>query len=697
MAGLLSLPAVAQVKVTVQLNGSWQNVVTCPSNWQSGGLISLSETQTDDFYGKSGNAHTYTTLHIALPPGLAFDPQGATTWSNANSADLQNGSGPVSYSWQDVDAVVNARYPSLNPQLGDLWPATFPGEVNTLTITGLEVKNTGKRDSLFLLPIRIKVLPTNGNGLPPSGNFVAWTTSENGPARGNDLNAVDAYIRGLPFIGPVAGLPDPIISTIAGPASGMKFLIEPAAAPVINSVQGRIIGDGVNSWPTLQAVDCNGYSTGVGLTGLGRDVTLTLLDGAGSPVSSDAALWTSASTGPTYAGAVITPTPHVSTGWQTPAGTMALTFSVDAVSISEQFKIRATSVALGTVVSTNAFTVSQGLVSWVSQPDLDTPVSNGSVFDIYMSGGPQASVLNHYAQGVTSAPTRMELHNANAVPSYNRLFSVQPAPYSEQVGSLAGSAIFTNNAYVFSLTPAQLNPKPDYSAVAFVTTTQYQGVAPGFAPLANTGIYLDPRYVIANELIANNGLPVELTTFTASLRNQTVSLKWSTATETNNYGFDVERSDDGATWTKIGFVAGNGTTSSQRDYGFTNRLTETDMMRPTLSYRLRQIDRDGTFEYSPVVTVALAPAASSVKLMQNFPNPFNPSTNIAFNLPEAGSVTMTVYNELGLEVVRLLDNASFESGWHTASFNASELPSGVYMYSLQTAAGTTTKTMIVSK
>ena len=112
---------------------------------------------------------------------------------------------------------------------------------------------------------------------------------------------------------------------------------------------------------------------------------------------------------------------------------------------------------------------------------------------------------------------------------------------------------------------------------------------------------------------------------------------------------------------------------------------------------LRQIDRDGTEEYSPVVTVALAPAATNMTLLQNFPNPFNPSTNISFNLPESGAVTLTVFNELGVEVARIHDGLQLESGWHTASFNASALPSGVYMYRLQTGSGSTMKTMIVSK
>ncbi len=195
----------------------------------------------------------------------------------------------------------------------------------------------------------------------------------------------------------------------------------------------------------------------------------------------------------------------------------------------------------------------------------------------------------------------------------------------------------------------------------------------------------------------NGALPVELVSFTALRRNDVVALKWSTATETNNYGFDIERSYDRENWEAIGFVAGSGTTSSQRDYTFDARLNQRDMQQELVSFRLRQIDRDGSIDYSPVVSVAPAVVAGAVELKQNFPNPFNPATNISFNLPESDLVSLSVYNELGVEVARIHDGAPLERGWHTASFNATELPSGLYMYRLQTSAGTSSRTMMLMK
>jgi hypothetical protein len=197
---------------------------------------------------------------------------------------------------------------------------------------------------------------------------------------------------------------------------------------------------------------------------------------------------------------------------------------------------------------------------------------------------------------------------------------------------------------------------------------------------------LSVTFVPANLQISTNGpLPVELTAFTARLRNDAVSLKWSTATETNNYGFVVERSFDREKWESIGFVAGSGTTSSTRIYGFEAKLTQSDRQQELVSFRLRQIDRDGSIEFSPVVSVSPAVVAGTIELKQNFPNPFNPATNISFNLPASDIVSLSVYNELGVEVARIHDGAQLERGWHSASFNATELPSGLYMYRLQTS------------
>lgn len=192
-------------------------------------------------------------------------------------------------------------------------------------------------------------------------------------------------------------------------------------------------------------------------------------------------------------------------------------------------------------------------------------------------------------------------------------------------------------------------------------------------------------------------LPVELTSFTASVNGEVVNLKWQTATEVDNYGFDIERrvnsqqSAVGSQWEKIGFVKGAGNSNSPKFYSFTDK----DLTGGTkFKYRLKQIDTHGKFEYSNEEEIEIIPVEYS--LSQNYPNPFNPTTSIKFNLPQAAKVTLNVYNILGEQVVSLV-NQNLEAGFHSIPFNASALPSGTYIYRLQADKFVQTKKMILLK
>ncbi len=186
-------------------------------------------------------------------------------------------------------------------------------------------------------------------------------------------------------------------------------------------------------------------------------------------------------------------------------------------------------------------------------------------------------------------------------------------------------------------------------------------------------------------------VPVELTSFTASVSGSAVSLKWTTATETNNRGFEVERKFDKgentSEWQTIGFVSGKGTTSERTDYIYEDDVK--DLVADRYTYRLKQVDFDGTFDYSNEVEVTnVAPTA--FLLDQNYPNPFNPSTTIKFSLPQAEVVSLKIYNILGSEVATLL-NGTVEAGSYDVNFDASNLSSGVYLYELR--AGNFTQIM----
>ncbi|MEN8192973.1 MAG: T9SS type A sorting domain-containing protein [Bacteroidota bacterium] len=187
----------------------------------------------------------------------------------------------------------------------------------------------------------------------------------------------------------------------------------------------------------------------------------------------------------------------------------------------------------------------------------------------------------------------------------------------------------------------------------------------------------------------NAPVPVELTSFTATALTKGVILNWSTATEVNNYGFEIEKQNSDlpvvegvgsqkSEWKKIDFVEGHGNSNSPKHYSF----VDDSQVFGEVGYRLKQIDIDGTFEYSDVVTITSNKLAK-YELHQNHPNPFNPSTVVSFTLPKATPVKITVYNSIGQKVIELL-NKEMESGYHNMIFNGSDLSTGLYIYRLET-------------
>ena len=173
--------------------------------------------------------------------------------------------------------------------------------------------------------------------------------------------------------------------------------------------------------------------------------------------------------------------------------------------------------------------------------------------------------------------------------------------------------------------------------------------------------------------------PVELTSFSVFADEDNVLLNWITATETNNKGFEVQRSeskDQKTEWKTAGFVVGNGTSTQTHSYSFTDK----NVVSGKYYYRLNQIDFDGTSEYSKEVEVSVnAPAVFA--LQQNYPNPFNPATIIRYSIPADQHVRLNIYNLLGQKVVTLIDGVQ-KAGQHEVNFNASNFASGVYIYKL---------------
>jgi len=198
--------------------------------------------------------------------------------------------------------------------------------------------------------------------------------------------------------------------------------------------------------------------------------------------------------------------------------------------------------------------------------------------------------------------------------------------------------------------------------------------------------------IYAQRVFQDGVLPVELSSFSASVIGSAVNLNWMTMTEVNNYGFEVERftpSAERQAWNKIGFIAGNGNSNSIKMYSF----IDSDIKSGKYAYRLKQIDNDGAYEYSNEIEVNLGfPAAFS--LSQNYPNPFNPSTKISWQSPVSSHQTLKIYDVLGNEVATLVDEFR-EAGRYEVTFDASQLASGIYLYKLQAGSFIETKKMIL--
>ncbi len=274
--------------------------------------------------------------------------------------------------------------------------------------------------------------------------------------------------------------------------------------------------------------------------------------------------------------------------------------------------------------------------------------------------------------------------------------------------SITGVNIDIGNVRPYTTTPVGSGFYPD-AVQPLGSTVLYQytgrGATDSVAAVAvvDTGYiaitqFLDPRYFtgvteangnfqeVLLELllyaVANGGsfpgiIPVELTSFAASSVGSKVNLSWTTATELNNRGFEVERSLNNSDWQKIGFVQGYGTTTESKYYSY----ADSKLSNGHYFYRLKQVDFNGTFEYSPVVEVDVEIPAQFA-LHQNYPNPFNPVTKINFSLAVDSKVILKIFDILGQEVITLV-NGNLTAGNQGVDFNGAGLNSGVYMYKLE--------------
>jgi len=222
----------------------------------------------------------------------------------------------------------------------------------------------------------------------------------------------------------------------------------------------------------------------------------------------------------------------------------------------------------------------------------------------------------------------------------------------------------------------------------FVTLGNYTITVTGSGPF---GVPVHKRTV---QLTVEEVIPVELISFNALADQNSVNLNWTTATELNNRGFEVERnikSQNQLEWVTVGFVEGRGTTTEAQNYNFIDRNIDAG----SYLYRLKQMDFDGTYEYSQRVEVEIL-RPLDYALEQNYPNPFNPSTTIKYSIPQAGVVRIALYDVLGNEIKSIVDTQQ-DAGRYEVLLDASGLASGVYYYRIQSGEFNSTKKLILMK
>ena len=332
------------------------------------------------------------------------------------------------------------------------------------------------------------------------------------------------------------------------------------------------------------------------------------------------------------------------------------------------------------------FDLSGGTSNWIARA-LTTPVSQSS--DIVP--------VNTYSTSVDLAWTTGSGSN-RAVFMKETVLPESPAPVDNTTytaGAAFGSGSQIGTSGWFCVYDGNGNT---VTVTGIVPSTQYRIMVCEYNTDGSTVAY-NSTPATDNPQVFATPLPIQLAGFTASaIGGSQVRVQWATVTETNNYGFEVQR----AAGTSLefvtipnAFVQGHGTSTEPHDYVYVDESPAAG----TCSYRLRQIDLDGTVHFTEPVAVSIPTGVGETvplvfALGQNFPNPFNPTTVIAFQIANPGFVSLKVYDLLGAEVATLVEE-TLQAGRYQKSFDASALSSGVYVYRLQTGAFSATKKLLL--
>lgn len=315
---------------------------------------------------------------------------------------------------------------------------------------------------------------------------------------------------------------------------------------------------------------------------------------------------------------------------------------------------------------------------------------NNAMYGVLVRDGDDISVFNNTFVQNYSTDLRIEnsaYAHQNNVNARNNIFIGSEGGH---VVNLTGSSNITLNGNLYNATPILQGASEPNAVIGnpqFVDPSTYNYELKYYSPAIDAGTYVGLPYSgAAPDMGAfefEEGVtPVEMVSFEASAEKNRVTLEWKTASETNNFGFDVERSRDNTNFTKIAFVQGHGTVVEAKRYKYSDQ----GLNQGRYFYRLKQVDTDGSFEYSAVIEVIVG-VPKTFSLHQNYPNPFNPETQIKFETAVNSHIILTVYDITGRTIKKLTDK-NYSPGIYTLSWEGKNemgknVASGAYFYKLE--------------
>ena len=363
----------------------------------------------------------------------------------------------------------------------------------------------------------------------------------------------------------------------------------------------------------------------------------------------------------------------------------------------------------------NAQGTAYGGIETFTTDNVNVTFTNGSSFTPDVTRGSTDQVIGRFqltgdVAGASLTDAAIKLNGTRTGLSNLKLWASADATFGSdsQIGSTVGSDPGDGNSATFSSFSSSIGIGGTWYFLTGDVASDATGVVQGVI-VENAGLTLDKGTVsgsLSNEPLSNGdaSLPVELSSFSARSEGQTVVLEWVTESETDNLGFILERSQDKTSWAVIASyqtcsdLEGQGNTTSRTEYAFTD---ETAAAEAEYTYRLSDVNIEGQQNVIASTSVYINALPQTTQLFSAYPNPFNPSTTLAYQLAKEERVEISVYNTLGSFIKTLYSSnqpaGSYQVNWNGTDENGSKVPSGAYLIRMQTDKVTQTQKVLLVK